>query len=425
MQNLCDFEKNLLASLRESLGGRWPKFLGVAVSGGADSVSLLLALCAARDNQKEAANEKLMQVQNAAASERRRFPKIFCVTVDHSIRPESESSGDAEFVKALCQRLGVDCFVKKIERGLVKQIAVERKKGIEEAARFLRYKAFEEFSKECGASCICLAHNQNDALETILMRFLQGSGSWLGIAPERKASLEIEGPESLADGLLFLRPLLKTSRAQIESYLSQKGQDWRTDSSNGENNFLRNKIRNALVPFLDENFCGWKKALLSGAQKAAYDEEALELYLREKLEGYLGGASDEQKKQDGIKSGRGLFALFNSSKKDGGLEFSKELFLSLPVALRERLVYRAPDFFGAQSRIPFSFVKKISLWPEIDFKKSGAGGFEAVSKKEKVFVKKTQKVATESGFFDIIVERENEAFVERSIAPGDPQKLWF
>ena len=78
------------------------------MSGGADSVCLLRVLSKAfaleREEQKSA------------------FPKLVCVTVDHSIRPESESSGDAAFVAALCEKFGVECFVKKIERGLVDTI---------------------------------------------------------------------------------------------------------------------------------------------------------------------------------------------------------------------------------------------------------------------------------------------------------------
>lgn len=403
MQKFPAFEENLSASLKKLFGGQTPKILGVAASGGADSTSLLCGLAALRDraeNERGAKKQNCSQAQEAAASQNAPFPKIVCVTVDHSIRPEEESAGDAAFVQELCARLGVECFARKIERGLVERTAADRKKGLEEAARFLRYQEFEAFAKESGAQFICLAHNQNDALETSLMRFLQGSAAAGGIAARRG---------------IYLRPLLETSRAQIEEYLREKNVGWRTDATNCDNSYLRNKIRNLLVPFLEENFTGWKKALLAGAEKAAFEDEALEAALDEKIAAQDFLQAKKSSGQDG-----GLSGLATDSAR-GGVEFSRELFGPLPVALRQRLLYRALGLLGADSRVPYSFVREISLWPEKDFKNISAAGFEASSKKEKVFVKKSQKEATESGFFDIIDEIDG-LYVLRSGAAGDKAK---
>ena len=174
MGDLTAFEEKLFDSLKKLIGpeefGR-TKVLGAAVSGGADSVSLLCALAKIKEGLEGGSKKELPEAGQKAKG-RPFFPKIVCVTVDHSIRPEEESSGDAAFVKSLCQKLGVECAVKKIERGAVERLAAQRGKGVEEAARFLRYQKFEGFAKESGAQFICLAHNQNDALETLLMRFL-------------------------------------------------------------------------------------------------------------------------------------------------------------------------------------------------------------------------------------------------------------
>lgn len=372
MQKLCAFEKNLLDSLKRLVDLPSVKTLGAAVSGGADSVSLLAALCAAKE-------------QSAA------FPKLLCVTVDHSIRPEEESSGDAAFVAGLCQKLGVECVVKKIERGAVERLAGVRKKGLEEAARFLRYQKFEEFAKENEVQFICLAHNQNDALETLLMRFLQGSSSSYGIAARRG---------------IYLRPLLDTGREEIENYLRQKKMDWRTDSTNQENAYFRNKVRNLLSPFLDKNFEGWKKALLSGAEKAAFENDALDECLCRAL------GAEEPCFDEYFERAKG---------PDGSLVFTAETFLSLPVALRQRLLYRAFDFFKLEKRVPYSFVRDLSFWPEKSFKKAAAAGLEAVEKKDKVFLKILKKEATESGFFDIIrgEDASGGVCVARTRAVGD------
>lgn len=393
--DLNAFEEKLFDSLKKMLGAAFErtKILGAAVSGGADSVSLLCALAALR-----AANEKKPKRRSA-------FPKIVCVTVDHSIRPEEESSGDAAFVQALCQKLGVECFVKKIERGAAARLADQRGRGLEEAARFLRYQKFEEFAKESGAEYICLAHNQNDALETLLMRFLQGSAASYGIAPLRG---------------IYLRPLLETSRPQIEEYLRSKKIEWRTDSSNQDNSYLRNKVRNLLIPFLDQNFEGWKKALLTGGEKAALESEALDGFLEQALAG-VAFPLDKQLAQDQEASPAQNASQDQNAPAAKGLEISKVFFEPLPTALRQRYLYRAFDALRLEDRVPYSFVRSVAAWPEKDFKKIAAAGLEAVSKKDKVFLKILKKEATESGFFDIIVGKENasEVCVERTRAVGD------
>ena len=408
--DLNAFEEKLFDSLKKLLGGEAlerTKILGAAVSGGADSVSLLCALAALRDfsaggNADNEAGERKPKKRAANSEKPKRrsaLPKIVCVTVDHSIRPEEESSGDAAFVQALCQKLGVECFVKKIERGAAARLADQRGKGLEEAARFLRYQKFEEFAKESGAEYICLAHNQNDALETLLMRFLQGSAAAYGIAPQRG---------------IYLRPLLETSRPQIEEYLRSKKIEWRTDSSNQDNSYLRNKVRNLLIPFLDQNFEGWKKALLAGGEKAALESEALDGFLEQALAGAafpLGKqlAQDQEASQA------------QNAPAAKSLEIAKDFFEPLPAALRQRYLYRAFDALALEERVPYSFVRSVAAWPEKDFKKIAAAGLEAVSKKDKVFLKILKKEATESGFFDIIVGKENaaETFVERTRAVGD------
>lgn len=389
VSDLNTFEQKLFDSLKKLIGpeefGR-TKVLGAAVSGGADSISLLCALTKIKACF-ESGSKKALAAAGQKAESRAAFPKIVCVTVDHSIRPEAESSGDAAFVQGICASLGVECAVKKIERGAAERLSAQRGKGLEEAARLLRYQIFEDFAKESGAQYICLAHNQNDALETLLMRFLQGSAAAYGVAPKRG---------------IYLRPLLDTSRRQIEDYLRSQKFEWRTDSTNQDNSYFRNRIRNLLIPFLDQNFEGWKKALLAGGEKAALDCEALEGF----LDKAIGGQS---------------FLQGQNAPAASGLEIARDFFEPLPAALRQRFLYRAFDALRLEERVPYSFVRALAAWPEKDFKKIAAAGLEAVSKKDKVFLKILKKEATESGFFDIIVGKENasEVCVERTRAVGD------
>ena len=221
---MSEFEEHVLKGLQScginlkeaSASG---SMLGAAVSGGADSVSLLVALC----NLCKSYSIPL---------------KI--ITVNHYIRRESETCGDVEFVKQLCESLknqeyDVELAVCELQKGQVAALADEKQIGIEAAARELRYKAFENFIAEKKLACLCLAHNKNDQLETLLMRFLQGAGT------------EARGGIPLVRGK-YVRPLLGIERAQIEEYLNQKNIAWRNDSTNNDTAYLRNRIRAELVP---------------------------------------------------------------------------------------------------------------------------------------------------------------------------------
>ena len=115
---------------------------------------------------------------------------------------------------------------------------------------------------------LCLAHNQNDQIETLVMRFLQGSSgnAVLGILNRREE---------------YIRPLLEINRSQIEEYLKEKNLSWQTDSSNFDTKYLRNKIRHKVIPLLDEEFPGWQKAVLSGAEKQVEDK----IFIQKLLDG--------------------------------------------------------------------------------------------------------------------------------------------
>lgn len=347
-KSVCDSLKNLLMQCARSLDD--VNCIGVAVSGGADSICLLSALASGCEDSCDISK------------------KIVCITVDHSIRPNDEGAADADFVKKFCEKIGVRCVVKKIPEGVVFKAAAVRARGIEEAARFLRYEAFEEAAAHTGAEFVCLAHNKNDALETLLMRFLQGSAA-AGISPVRGK---------------YLRPLLQTEREKIEEYLREKKIEWRTDSTNACEKYLRNKIRLKLIPFLKENFAGFENAVLRGGEKIALQNSAV--------------------KDFALKCKDDFFPAENSEIPQKEICFSAEKFSSLPIAVRQELVFEAMARFGAEGRVPYNFVRSVSLWPEIDFKKISFSGISARTAGEKLFFKICEKQATESGFFAIINE---------------------
>ncbi|MDR3020218.1 MAG: tRNA lysidine(34) synthetase TilS [Treponema sp.] len=202
-----------------------------AVSGGADSMAMLAALCAS-------------------------FPKerLFCLHVDHGLRPSEETLGDAELVRDFCEKRGVRFNIEAIPPGKIEAFARRKKTGIEAAARYYRHRALSREAARLGDNTLILiAHTKDDMLETALMRILRGAGpAGLAAMPSKKGRI--------------VRPLLSMSRSDVISYLNEKNISWREDSTNADNIYLRNKIRNRLIPLLDELFPSWKKGVKNMAE---------------------------------------------------------------------------------------------------------------------------------------------------------------
>ena len=331
----------------EQLPGFCGLKLGVAVSGGADSVSLLVSV--------------------ASICRRFSMPLKVC-TVNHRIRTNGDSEGDVLFVRRLCQKIrecgcNIELFEKQLGEGEVSALAKNRKCGEEEAARFLRYQAFEEFKTLYSLDFVLLAHNADDNLETILMRFLQGSFS-SGIRPVRD---------------FYVRPLITITRKEIEVYLNKKNIPWRTDMTNFNQEYFRNRVRSSLVPFLNQNFEGWGASVLNGAGRYRKDEEHFEAACTELPE-----------------------PVFRSPEK---IAYERNSVSALDDALLSRLFYESFNKLGILSRVPYRRIQEVLA----AFRKNNA--FEIVMKDvtfgfdlSTVYVKKTENVATESYFFAIIEE---------------------
>lgn len=182
----------------------------VALSGGADSVTLLLIL-------------------------QRLGYRIEAAHCNFHLRGE-ESDRDEDFVKSLCKKLGVPLYVIHFD---TKEYASIHQVSIEMAARDLRYGYFRQLCQDIGAASVCVAHHRDDAVETLLMNLLRGSGihGLTGIRPKNGQ---------------VVRPLLCVSREEIEKYLHSIGQDYVTDSTNLVDDVVRNKIRLHVLPLLKE-----------------------------------------------------------------------------------------------------------------------------------------------------------------------------
>lgn len=210
--------------------------VGVAVSGGADSVCLLHVL-----------------VELAPRWEL----GLSVVHVDHRLRG-AESEADAQFVRELGERLGLEVFCHEAD---VRSISLETGDNLEQAARRVRQGFFVGLI-QCGVvDRVALGHTRSDQAETVLFRFLRGAGT-AGLAGIRPVT---------ADGLV--RPLIEVERAEVVRYLTERGIPWREDSSNRDRSFARNRIRHELLPTLEREWNPALAGILAGVARVARDEE--------------------------------------------------------------------------------------------------------------------------------------------------------
>ena len=209
-----------------------------AVSGGADSVCLLILL------------------------ERWRRKKPFeleAIHVEHGIRG-AESLEDARFVQELCGSLGVPLTIRHVN---APETARREKLSLEEAARACRYRAFEEAAQKHD-SRVALAHHREDQAETVLFNLARGAGlaGMSGMRPVRGR---------------YIRPLLTVGRGEIEAFLIQEGAAWREDATNTDLAFSRNVIRHRILPVLTASVNSRSIGhLCEAAQRASDAAEYLE-----------------------------------------------------------------------------------------------------------------------------------------------------
>jgi tRNA(Ile)-lysidine synthase len=163
--------------------------------------------------------------------------KIFAVHINHMMRA-SESDADENYVKEFCKIRGITLFTEAVD---IKEISKHEGISVEEAGREARYRFFKKHAQRTGASKIAIAHNKNDQTETVLMNIIRGTG--------------LNGLKGIDYKLgPIIRPLLDIERREIEEYCNENSLNPRTDSSNNQSIYTRNKIRLDLIPYIDRMF---------------------------------------------------------------------------------------------------------------------------------------------------------------------------
>lgn len=217
----------------------------VGVSGGADSICLLFVL---------------MELQKKFAFE------MVVVHVNHGLRGEA-ADGDEAYVRKVCKEHGITC---EVYRENVEWIAKERKQSTEEAGRHVRREAFMQTMEKYGGTKIALAHHMNDSVETFFMNLARGTGiqGMGGIRP-------IAG--------VYIRPLLCLERKEIEEFLQEKNIPYCTDSTNEEDDYTRNRLRNHVIPYLEKEVNARTVAHIGETMSQLQE---LQIFLQEQTEIY-------------------------------------------------------------------------------------------------------------------------------------------
>jgi tRNA(Ile)-lysidine synthase len=172
-----------------------------------------------------------------------------------------ESDRDCAFAQSIAQSLGVECIVKHFD---VSKYEHDNKVSTEMACRELRYEWFEQLRQQYAPAVIAVAHHRDDNIETFFLNLLRGTGiaGLTGMAPRNGH---------------IIRPMLDCTRQEVEQYLADKGLDYVTDSTNSQNDYRRNRLRNIILPMLNEQFPGASNAIAStmamlGDNEAIYRE---------------------------------------------------------------------------------------------------------------------------------------------------------
>ena len=218
--------------------------------------------------------------------------RLHIAHLNHGLRGV-EAEADAQSVAELAERWGVPCFLGRAD---VAALAQAPGVSLEEAARLARYRFLAETARRVGAATLAVGHNADDQAETVLMHFLRGSGpaGLRGMAPrsaldEHRLPEATEAPappqdlravflsvgEPASTGLALVRPLLSSSRSEIEAYCAAHGFTPRFDRSNEDLTFYRNRLRHELLPLLASYNPGIRSVLAHTAAVMAGDYEVL------------------------------------------------------------------------------------------------------------------------------------------------------
>jgi len=293
--------------------------VGIAVSGGADSVALLRLLLELR---------KEIGIV------------LSVIHFNHKLRG-AESEQDERFVSELARRHRLEL---RCEGGDVAAHATEKHLSLETAAREMRYGFFRHLLTQGCLNRIATAHTLDDQAETVLLKIVRGAGSrgLAGIYPQLPVS-----SSQFSDGVQpsIIRPLLGTRRRDLEAYLRALGQSWRDDKSNRDLRHMRNRVRHGILPRLERYLNpAVREALAETAEISRAEEEYWEREIARVFPLIWQ-----------VVAARGRGDNPDAGTAGGALRLSA--FVEFPLALQRRVVRAASESLGL--RLDFKHVEEI------------------------------------------------------------------
>jgi tRNA(Ile)-lysidine synthase len=269
----------------------------IGLSGGPDSVCLSVILDEVRDNFNLS---------------------LHALYADHGLRPE-ESRDEETFCKGFCDEHRIDFHTERLG---VKTYAEEKRINIHEAARGLRYGAFERTALKINAARIAVAHNADDQAETVIMRLIRGAGRrGLSGIPYMRGNI--------------IRPLLDIRREDIERFLSEKRIKFITDSSNLKTEYLRNRLRLEVIPALKMNNPSVIESMNRTADILREEERYLEMVTNKAMTRLV------------------------TRKKDESIELFLMPLMNIDMAILRRVLKRALGEIGADRGIELTHIDDI------------------------------------------------------------------
>jgi len=311
----------------------------VAYSGGPDSAALLAAAAALRPGP------------------------LLAVHVDHGLRPQAEREAERRLVMALCARLGVRLTIARVRPGSVSALAARRQVGIEAAAREYRYRVLKKLMEREASSHVLLAHTGDDQVETVLMRLLGGSGS-AGL----RGMAAVNPP--------WYRPFLGLGKSELLDYDLRLGLSYSTDSTNASIDYLRNRVRLRLMPFLDRDFPGWRRGLSHTIERARLDSQAI---------------------------GECARAIAFRPAADGTFAVEADAFLAMPESCRLASLVEAVGSLTGRSRLSLRMARAAlaALGPEARGSYRG-GGIALCGSNDAVLLRRGLDFPRRGGYFVVI-----------------------
>ena len=326
----------------------------VGVSGGPDSVALLLLL---------------IEITGSAHNFNNR---IGVAHINHSLRGD-ESDRDEAFVIHLAEKYNLPCHTIKVD---VPAVAMENRLSFEEAARDVRYSFYSQIAAKEHYNKIALGHNSDDNAELVLMNLLRGSGTKgiAGIPPVRdnhsiKLSHIAKGKPTRGNSDIvehnnkIIRPMIEISREDILEYLKLKNQQYVVDSSNDDIAYLRNRIRHSLIPHLKERYNPSVTESINKLSRIIMDENS---WMEEETGRLFNKALIYKKKEFSDPFGRTGESLDNytieknSKIEEKEVRLDRKFFADIHHALTKRLVRRAiQEVKGNLKRITFNHIDDI------------------------------------------------------------------